>query len=475
MPVLDSNYINGRWQRPEPGAQPFKVVHPGNEEVIGQLMLGTSADVDKAVGAAKAAFATWQFSTKEDRIELLQKIYDLYHERSEEFASAMSREMGTCLTFSRESQAPCGDGHITATIEALKHHQFVRPSLRGGSTLVDEPVGVCGLITPWNWPVNQVIVKVAPALAAGCTMILKPSEYSPISAALLAEVIHEAGCPDGVFNMVQGDGERVGAPLTIHPDVDMISFTGSTRAGVAISRAAAESVKKVALELGGKSANIVFDDADLENAAAVSVDACFNNNGQSCDASSRLLVQRGIYEDFVERVAENVRAISVDNPMHEGDHLGPVVNRKQFEHIQHLIQVGINEGARLVVGGPGLPEGFDRGYYIRPTLFADVTNDMAIATEEVFGPVLAILPFETEDEAIEIANDSVYGLSAYVQSTDRERIERVCRQLRVGSVNVNGAVADYDVPFGGYKRSGNGKENGIFALEEYLETKALNM
>ena len=332
-----------------------------------------------------------------------------------------------------------------------------------------------GLITPWNWPVNQVIVKVAPALAAGCTMVLKPSEYSPISAALLAEVIHEAGCPAGVFNMVQGDGLGVGAPLTTHRDVDMVSFTGSTRAGIAISKAAADSVKKVALELGGKSPNIVFDDADLDNVAEVSIEACFNNNGQSCDAGSRMLVQRDVYDDVVERVAQQIGAIKVDDPMKEGDHLGPVVNKKQFDHIQHLIQVGIDEGARLVVGGTGLPEGFNRGYYIKPTLFADVTNDMDIATDEVFGPVLTILPFDTEDEAIRIANDTVYGLSAYIQSTNEERVQRVSKKLRVGSVNVNGAVADYDVPFGGYKRSGNGKENGIFALEEYLETKALNM
>ena len=467
-------YIGGEWVKPEAGAGTFDVIHPGNEEAIATIAMGTSADVDNAVSAAKDAFKSWQFSTVEERAALLERIKELYIARYEEFSQAMSREMGTCITFCRENQTPCGDGHIEATIEALKAHQFERPSLRGGSTLIDEPVGVCGLITPWNWPVNQVIVKVAPALAAGCTMVLKPSEYSPLSAILLAEVIDEAGCPPGVFNLVNGDGINVGAPLTAHADVDMISFTGSTRAGIAISKAAADSVKRVALELGGKSPNIVFADADLESVAPIALDACFNNNGQSCDAGSRLLVERSVYPQVVERVTEAVRNTNVNDPMTEGDHLGPVVNKKQYDNIQRLIQAAIDEGTNCTVGGPGLPQGFNKGYYIRPTVFADVTNDMTIAKEEVFGPVIAIMPFDTEEEAIQIANDSPYGLSAYIQSTDPERVKRIARQLRVGSVNVNGAVADYDVPFGGYKQSGNGKENGAFALEEYLETKALN-
>lgn len=468
-------YIGGKWVEPEKGSTSFEVIHPGNEEAVATIAMGTSSDVDNAVAAAKEAFKTWQFSTIEERVALLERIKELYVAKSEEFAHAMALEMGTPITFSREAQAPCGDGHIEATIEALKAHEFERPSMRGGSTLIDEPMGVCSLITPWNWPVNQVIVKVAPAIAAGCTMVLKPSEFSPLSAIMLAEVIDEAGCPPGVFNMINGDGLSVGAPMTTHPDVDMVSFTGSTRAGIAISKAAADTVKRVALELGGKSPNLVFADADLDAVAPVALDACFNNNGQSCDAGSRLIVERSVYDDVVERVCEAVRNTNVDDPMKEGGHLGPVVNKKQFDNIQRLIQAAIDEGTNMPVGGPGLPTGFNKGYYIRPTVFSDVTNDMIIAREEVFGPVIAILPFDTEEEAIEIANESEYGLSAYIQSTDQDRIRRVARQLRVGSINVNGVAADYDVPFGGYKHSGNGKENGNFALEEYLETKALNV
>lgn len=467
-------YINGKWVEPSSDATTFDVIHPGNEESIATIAMGSTSDVDHAVAAAKSAFDTWQFSSVEERVALLERIIELYREKYEAFSQAMSLEMGTPISFCREVQTPCGDGHIEATIEALKAHQFERPSMRGGSMLLDEPVGVCGLITPWNWPVNQVVVKVAPALAAGCTMVLKPSEYSPLSAILLAEVIDEAGCPPGVFNLINGDGMTVGVPLTTNPDVDMISFTGSTRAGIAISKAAADSVKRVALELGGKSPNLVFADADLETVPAIALDACFNNNGQSCDAGSRLLVERSVYPQVVESVAEAVRNTKVDDPMKEGEHLGPVVNKKQYDNIQRLIQAAIDEGTNLVEGGPGLPQGFNKGYYVRPTLFADVTNDMTIATEEVFGPVLAILPFDTEEEAITVANDSAYGLSAYIQSSDPERVKRVARKLRVGSVNVNGVAADYDVPFGGYKQSGNGKENGAFALEEYLETKALN-
>jgi len=467
-------YINGAWVEPEKGATDYDVIHPGNEEVVDTIALGTKSDVDKAVNAAGEAFETWGYTDVETRAQLLERMIELYKSRSDAFAHVMSLEMGTPITFSREVQAPCGDGHLLATLEALRAHEFERPSARGGSVLIDEPVGVCGLITPWNWPINQVIVKVAAALAAGCTMVLKPSEESPLSAIMLTELIHEAGCPAGVFNMINGDGAGVGEAISTHPDIHMVSFTGSTRAGIAISKAAADTVKRVALELGGKSPNVVFADADLDHAAQCAIDDCFINNGQSCDAPSRLLIEQSVYDTMVEKVDQIARSIKVGDPMQEGDHMGPVVNKKQFDNIQRLIQIGIDEGARLVCGGTGLPEGFNKGYYIRPTVFADVHNDMTIAREEVFGPVIALIPFEGEEEAIKIANDTVYGLSAFLHSTDEERIKRVTRRLRAGSVNINGAAADYDVPFGGYKASGNGKENGAFGIHDYLDTKAVN-
>ena len=466
-------YINGEWVAPEGGTD-FDVIHPGNEEKIATIAMGTKADVDKAVDAAKQAFRSWQFSTIDERIALLERMIKAYEARAEEFVKIMPEEMGTTLSFSREVQMPVGTGHLEAAIEALHHHVFERPSLRGGSTLVDEPVGVVGMITPWNWPVNQIIIKVAPAIAAGCTMVLKPSEYSPLSSIMLAEIIDDAGCPPGVFNLVNGDGLEVGEAISTHPDIDMVSFTGSTRAGKAITKAAADTIKRVTLELGGKSPNLLFADADLAQAAKISVDACFINNGQSCDAASRLLVEKSVYDEVVDLVTDVVQNTAVGDPLVEGDHIGPVVNKKQFDHVQSLIQAGIDDGATLAVGGPGLPAGFNKGYYVRPTLFTDVTNDMNIARQEVFGPVLAILPFETEEEAVEIANDTVYGLSAFIQSTDQERIKRVSRQLRAGVVNVNGAAADYDVPFGGYKQSGNGREAGPIGLHDYLETKAIN-
>ena len=467
-------YINGEWAKPENGARDYDVIHPGNEEVVGTIALGTKADVDKAVIAATSAFETWGYSDVETRAQLLERMIKLYKERSDQFAHAMSLEMGTSLTFSKEVQAPCGDGHMEATLEALRAHEFERPSMRGGSLLIDEPVGVCGLITPWNWPVNQVIVKVAAALAAGCTMILKPSEESPLSAIMLAELIDEAGCPAGVFNLINGDGLGVGQAISTHPDIHMVSFTGSTRAGIAISKAAADTVKRVALELGGKSPNLIFADADLDHAAECAIADCFINAGQSCDAPSRLLVEENIYDTMVEKVEKVVNAIKIGNPMEEGDHMGPVVNKRQYDNIQRLIQIGIDEGARLVCGGTGLPEGFNKGCYIRPTVFADVHNDMQIAREEIFGPVIAIIPFKDEEDAIKIANDTIYGLSAFMHSTDEDRIKRVTKRLRAGSVNINGAAADYDVPFGGYKASGNGKENGPFGLHDYLDTKAVN-
>ena len=465
-------YINGEWVDPV-NSTDFDVIHPGNEEVIATIALGSKADVDNAVLAAKNAFTTWQFSTVDERVALLQRMIDAYTARAEEFVKMMPHEMGTTISFSREVHMPVGIGHMEAAIEAVKAHQFERPSLRGGSTLIDEPIGIVGMITPWNWPVNQIMIKVAPALVAGCTIVLKPSEYSPLTSIMLAEVIDEAGCPPGVFNMINGDGPGVGEAISAHPDIDMVSFTGSTRAGKAVTKAAADTIKRVTLELGGKSPNLLFADADLKEAAKISVGACFINNGQSCDAASRLLVERSAYDEVVSLVTAEVEATKVDDPMKEGDHIGPVVNKRQYEHVQNLIQLGIEDGARQAAGGPGLPEGFNKGYYVRPTLFTDVHNDMNIARQEVFGPVLAVIPFETEEEAIEIANDTAYGLAAYIQSSDSERIGRVSRKLRAGVVNVNGNAGDYDVPFGGYKQSGNGREAGPLGFHEYLETKAV--
>lgn len=467
-------YVNGAWVDPIDGRD-FDVIHPGNEEAIATIALGSKADVDIAVTAAKEAFKTWQFSAVAERVALLERMIAAYTARAEEFVTMMPYEMGTTISFSREVHMPVGIGHMEAAIEALKAHRFERPSLRGGSTLVDEPVGVVGMITPWNWPVNQIMIKVAPALAAGCTIVLKPSEYSPLTSIMLAEVIDEAGCPPGVFNLINGDGLGVGEAISAHPDIDMVSFTGSTRAGKAVTKAAADTIKRVTLELGGKSPNLLFADANLGEAAQISVDSCFINNGQSCDAASRLLVERSVYDQVVDLVTKVVENKQVGDPLAEGDHIGPVVNKRQFEHVQRLIQAGIDDGARLAAGGPGRPQGFNKGYFVRPTLFADVNNNMTIARQEVFGPVLAILPFETEEEAIEIANDTPYGLAAYVQSTDSERIHRVTRKLRAGVVNVNGNAGDYDVPFGGYKESGNGREAGPLGFHEYLETKAITI
>ncbi|MEO0426219.1 MAG: aldehyde dehydrogenase family protein [Pseudomonadota bacterium] len=467
-------YIKGAWVDPIESTD-FEVINPANEEPIATIALGSEADVDKAVAAAREAFKTWQFSTVEERIALLERMIEAYNARAEEFVRMMPYEMGTTMSFSREVHMPVGIGHMEAAIEAVKAHNFERPSPRGGSTLVDEPVGVVGMITPWNWPVNQIVIKVAPALVAGCTIVLKPSEYSPLTSIMFAEVVHAAGCPPGVFNLVNGDGPVVGEAISAHPDIDMVSFTGSTRAGKAVTKAAADTIKRVTLELGGKSPNLLFADADLKEAAKISVDSCFINNGQSCDAASRLLVERSVYDEVVDLVTKVVEETKVGDPMEDGDHIGPVVNKKQYEHVQRLIQAGIDDGAKLAAGGPGLPTGFNKGYYVRPTLFTDVSNDMTIARQEVFGPVLAVLPFDTEEEAVEIANDTPYGLAAYVQSTDSDRINRVSRKLRAGVVNVNGNAGDYDVPFGGYKESGNGREAGPLGFHEYLETKAITM
>lgn len=437
--------------------------------------MGSQADVDKAVAAAVEAFDSWSESSIDERIALMEKFIELYEQRAEEFAQLMMLEMGTPIRFSRNDQTPTGPGLFQSTIDAMKAHAFERPSMRGGSTLRDEAVGVCALITPWNWPVNQVAAKVAPALGAGCTMVLKPSEMSPLSANLFAQVLHDAGCPKGVFNLINGDGLGVGAPLSNHPDVDMVSFTGSTRAGKEITKASAETVKRVALELGGKSPNICFADADLESAITYSVENIMSNSGQTCDAPTRLLVERSAYEKACEIAASVANGIEVNAPELDGDHIGPVVNKNQYDQIRNMIQIGINEGATVIAGGLDRPDGLSEGYYVKPTVFSDVTHEMTIATDEIFGPVLVIIPFDTEQEAIKMANDSPYGLAGFVQTGDAEKAMRVARKLRAGTISINGAAYDYDVPFGGYKQSGNGRENGIYGLHDYLETKAITL
>ncbi len=471
MPDSRAFYINGEWVPPV-RERNFDVVDPATEQTVATISLGDGDDVDRAVAAAQAAFPVWSDTPVGERILLLEWLRDIYLDHTEAVAQAMTLEMGTPITFSRDVQAPCGDGHIQAVIDAVRSHRFERPSDRGGSMLRDEPVGVCGLITPWNWPVNQVIVKVVPALAAGCTVVLKPSEQAPLSALLIAEMIHEAGFPSGTFNLVNGDGPGTGAPLAAHPGVEMVSFTGSTAAGIAVSAAAAPTIKRVALELGGKSPNLLFADCDLDTAVPESVRSCMSNSGQSCDAPTRLLVESAVYDEVVERAQAVAEAIEIDDPKRPGDHLGPVVSARQWERVQQMIAVGMEE-ATLVAGGPGRPPGLDRGFYVRPTVFAGVTNDMRISREEIFGPVLCILGFDSEAEAVAIANDTAYGLSAFIQTGDGERAHRVARKLRVGQVNVNGAVADYDVPFGGVKQSGNGRENGAYGLTEYLEVKSI--
>ncbi|MBG6206053.1 aldehyde dehydrogenase (NAD+) [Labrenzia sp. EL_126] len=465
-------HIGGHWVDPVE-ARDHQVINPATEEPVAVISLGSAADVDRAVDAATAAFRSWSETCVDERAKLLERIIEIYERRSDEMDEAIRLEMGAPVDFAREQQTPSGTGHLQATLEALKTHEFERPSPRGGSLLRHEPIGVCGLITPWNWPINQVAAKVAPALAAGCTMVLKPSEIAPLSALLFAEILREAGCPAGVFNLVNGDGPGVGAAMSAHPDIDMMSFTGSTRAGVAVTQNAAATVKRVALELGGKSPNLLFADADLETAIRFSLESCFSNSGQSCDAPTRLLVERSVYESAVTAAERIAAETTVGDPAEEGKHIGPVISNLQYERIQGHIERGIADGARLVAGGPGRPAGFEKGYFVKPTVFADVTNQMSVARNEIFGPVLVMIPFETEDEAIEMANDTPYGLAAYIQTGSPERAKRVSRKLRAGSVYINGAAPDWDVPFGGYKQSGNGREYGEFGLEDFLELKSI--
>jgi aldehyde dehydrogenase (NAD+) len=465
-------YINGEWVAPLV-ANDLEVLNPATEKPVAVISMGNAGDIDRAVAAAKNAFATYSRTTTEERLALLEKLLEIYKRRYEEMAQTITLELGAPLSMSREQQADVGVGHLQGFIDALKR-LHTRQVLPNGDVMLREPIGVCGLITPWNWPINQIALKVVPALATGSTCILKPSEFTPLNAMLYAEMVHEAGFPAGTFNLVNGDGLNVGAALSKHKDVDMMSFTGSTRAGIAVSKDAAETVKRVTLELGGKSPNIVFEDADLEDRVAGSVMECFNNSGQSCDAPTRLLVQKSVYDKAVEIATRVGKEARVGNPAEEGSHIGPLVSDVQFGRVQTLIEAGIAEGARVLVGGAGKPEGFETGYFVKPTIFADVNNTMRIAREEVFGPVLAIMPFETEEEAIEIANDTNYGLAAYVQTGDPKRAERVASRLRAGMVHINGGPHRYGSPFGGYKQSGNGREGGMFGLEDFLEVKTVH-
>ena len=468
-------YIDGKWVNPVT-PKTIDVINPANEEAFARVSLGSKADVDKAVAAARRAFETYSRTTREERLALLDKIIAVYKGKFQAIAEAISQEMGAPLWLAKAAQAATGLGHLTETAKLLKDYKF--EETRGSTAIVKEPVGVCGFITPWNWPINQIVCKVAPALAAGCTIILKPSEVAPMNAMLFADVLHEAGVPPGVFNLINGDGPTVGAAMSSHPGIDMMSFTGSTRAGIAVAKAAADTVKRVSQELGGKSANIVLDDADLAKAVSSGVTSMMLNSGQSCNAPSRMFVPRAKNDQAIAVAKATADKVKVADPMSEAatpGSIGPVVSEVQFNKIQALIKKGIDEGATLVAGGPGRPENMNRGYYVRPTVFANVTNDMTIAREEIFGPVLTMLAYDTEEDAIAQANDTVYGLSGYVQSGDIDRARKVASRLRTGNVHLNGAGPDFGAPFGGYKQSGNGREFGSFGLEEFLEVKAMQL
>ena len=469
---LGKFYIGGQWVAPHSRAS-MPVLNPADKGQIGIVPLGDAADVDAAVAAAVSAFASYSQTRKAERMALLHSLMKATESRFEDLAQAMRMEMGAPITMAREAQADAAIGHLQGFIEALAE-LVERETLSNGDILLREPIGVCGLITPWNWPMNQIALKVIPALATGCCCVLKPSEHTPISAMIYAEIIDAAGFPPGVFNLVQGDGPTVGAALSRHKDVQMMSFTGSTRAGMAVTRDAAETVKRVTLELGGKSPNLVFADCDLEARVRASVAECMYNTGQSCDAPTRLLVQRSCYEAVLEIAKRAAEATEVGDPAQEGAHIGPLFDRIQFDRVQTMIKVGLEEGARLLCGGLGRPEGIEAGWFVKPTIFCDVSNDMRIAQEEIFGPVLVIIPFEDEAEAIEIANDTPYGLAAYLQTGDPARAERVSARLRAGAIHINGGGFNYGSPFGGYKQSGNGREGGMMGLEDYLETKTLH-
>ena len=472
MDNLKKFYINGEWVD-SISSNTFSVINPATEAQIGAISLGGKKDVDMAVTAANNAFKIFSKSNKEERLKLLRKLRQITSERYEDLAQAISKEMGAPITMSRNAQTDAAIGHLDGFIVALEEleERFI---LKNGDILIREPIGVCGLITPWNWPINQIALKVLPVLASGCTCVLKPSEHTPLSAMIYAEMIHEAGYPPGVFNLINGDGPTVGSALSKHPDIEMMSFTGSTRAGICVTHDAADTIKRVTLELGGKSPNLVFGDCELKEQVTAAINECMFNTGQSCDAPTRLLVEQSCYDEVISLAKEVGNTIAVGDPSLEGEHLGPLFDKIQYDRVQTLIAAGIEEGANLLVGGTGKPMGFETGWYVKPTIFSDVSSEMRIAKEEIFGPVLVIIPFQDEEEAINIANDTPYGLAAYLQTGCPERAERVASQLRAGAVHINGGAFNYGTPFGGYKQSGNGREGGAMGLEDYLETKTLH-
>ena len=472
MENLQKFYINGEWVNPLSDAT-MAVLNPATEQQIGLVALGNDADVDRAVAAANAAFEGFSQTSKDERLALLGRVREITKARFEDLAQAMRMEMGAPITMSRDAQTDAAIGHLDGFIAALEEFEE-RVTLAKGDIMVREPIGVCGLITPWNWPMNQITLKVLPALATGCCVVLKPSEHTPVSAMVYAEILHEAGYPAGVFNLINGEGPVVGAALSRHQDIQMMSFTGSTRAGTAVTRDAADTVKRVTLERGGKSPNLVFADCDLQAQVTASVAECMLNTGQSCDAPTRLLVERSCYDEVLKIAKQAAADTAVGNPEDEGDHIGPLFDRLQFDRVQAMIRVGIDEGATLLAGGLGKPEGYETGWFVKPTIFSDVSNEMRIAREEIFGPVLVIIPFEDEADGISIANDTPYGLAAFLQTGNKERAERVASKLRAGAVHINGGGIEYGTPFGGYKQSGNGREGGMMGLEDYLETKTLH-
>lgn len=461
-------YIDGEWVQPS-GSKTLDVIDPSTEESIATIALGNEADVDKAVAAARAAFPAFAATTKQERLALMRRLLEVYKSRYAEVAETLSREMGAPIELSNRAQAGMGTAHLAKMIETLETFEF--EEVRGTTLIAKEPIGVVGMITPWNWPMNQIMCKVAPALAAGCTMVLKPSEIAPLNAILFAEIVHEAGIPKGVFNLVNGDGPTVGEAISRHPGVDMVSFTGSTRAGILVAKAAADTVKRVHQELGGKSANIILDDADLNRAVKLGVESVMRNSGQSCNAPTRMFVPAALHDKAVAIAKAVAEPLKVGAPASTDTFLGPVVSELQYNKIQKLIEAGIKEGADLVVGGPGRPEDLNRGYYVRPTIFGNVTDEMTIAREEIFGPVLSILPYQSEDEVVQRANDTPYGLASYVQSGSLDRARKVAAQMRSGNVYINYPAWDAGAPFGGYKQSGNGREYADFGLEEFLEIK----
>jgi aldehyde dehydrogenase (NAD+) len=462
-------YIDGQWVDPIT-PKSLDVINPATEGVAGHISIGTAADVDKAAKAARKAFATFSQTSRDERIALLERIIAEYQKRYGDMAAAITEEMGAPASLSMNAQAAIGMGHLQTGLAILKNYKFEED--RGPTRLVKEPIGVCGFITPWNWPVNQIACKVVPALAVGCTMVLKPSEVAPFSGYIWSEIMHAAGVPAGVYNMINGDGPGVGAAIASHPEVDMVSFTGSTRAGIEVAKAAAPTVKRVAQELGGKSPNIILEDADLKSAVGGGIRSVMNNSGQSCNAPTRMLVPAKKMDEVIVIAREAAESITVGDPNGNAK-MGPVVSEVQWKKIQGLIQKGIDEGATLVTGGTGRPEGLDKGYYVKPTVFANVTNDMTIAKEEIFGPVVSILGYDTVDQAVQIGNDTEYGLAAYVSGTDQAKVREVASKLRAGQVSINGGGGDLTAPFGGYKMSGNGREWGDYGFHEFLETKAM--